>query len=174
MQGVPLPVKKCGSLLAGSTHWGRVKVLPVSASAAHLQHTLLLLLGWQVGVCQSLPGIWKAAGLGFRRVQSSLSRISALVSTDRHCSGVGWKIISLLISCTLSLCCLMSKETSGQGSHFTWSLFSFIGEKLAFLEIKCSLTFSLPLLLIYFQEEIILPFRTEGYSLSYTLPVYAA
>lgn len=71
-----------------------------------------------------------------------------LASTDRYCSGVGWKIICLLISCTLSLCCLTSEETNRQDPHFPWSLLSFIMGK-TFLAIKCSLTFSLPLFLVY-------------------------
>lgn len=55
-----------------------------------------------------------------------------LVSTERRRSGVGWRIICLLISCTLSLCCLRYEETSGKDPHFTWSLFSFAGGKTHF------------------------------------------
>lgn len=69
---------------------------------------------WNLGACQT----------GFHTDgEQPKWDFSTLISTDRHCSGVGWKIICLLISCIVSL---WSEETTGQDSHFTWSLFSFI------------------------------------------------
>ena len=60
----------------------------------------------------------------------------------------------------LSLCYLRPETTSRQDPHFSRLLW----ETVSFLAIKRSLTFSLPLLLLYLQEEIILAFRAEGYS----------
>jgi len=60
-------------------------------------------------------------------------------------------------------------------SHGDYSL--LLWETVTFLAIKCSLAFSLPLLLLYLQEAIILAFRAEATAskkVSCTLPGFAA
>lgn len=132
---------------------------------------------WLAGGCLPIPpGIWKDSGLGFTGMESSLSGISAQGHSLAHQTlhGLGWVITWLFISCTFSLCCLRQLVDKIPISHGVYSL--LLWERVGFLTIKCSLTFSLPLLLICLQEEIILASRAEGYSvresLSCTLPVF--